>query len=178
MNLSQLKREVEKLDNFEKKISLFNKHWIRSNKYEFLKDEDKEQLKALRKVIKELKYGQVVNEKIKSLVNHLVRFQIHALNNDQEEKDKITHHFIKDKNSNIRKVIDEVNYIEFQLQLFKDFYEKIIYRLGKKLDLEGNMDLVDGQHYQYLKDMIQINQKQKNYLKEIGNKFVQLNKND
>ena len=40
------------------------------------------------------------------------------------------------------------------------------------------MDLVDGQHYQYLKEMIDINQKQKNYLKEIGSKFVQLNKND
>ena len=177
MNLSQLKREVEKLDSFDKKISLFNKHWIRSNKYEFLKDEDKEQLKALRQVIKELRYGQVVNEKIKSLANHLVRLQIHAFNNDHEEKSKIVYHFIQDKNSNIRKVIDEVSYIEFQLQLFKDFYEKIIYRLGKKLDLEGNMDLIDSQHHQCLKDMISTNQKQKEYLKEIGSKFVQLNKN-
>jgi|GEM_PF-7010277 len=176
MNLSKLKREVEELENFEKKISLFNKHWIRSNRYAFLKDEDKEQLKALRKVIKELKYGQIVNEKIISLANGLVRLQIHGLNNDKEETSKIMHKFLKDNNINIRKVIDEVNYIEFQLNLFKDFYEKIIYRLGKRLDLEGNMELVGGKHADYLREMIELNNKQKNYLKEIGSRFVELSK--
>ncbi len=176
MNLSKLKREIEDLDNFEKKISLFNKHWIRSNKYGFLKDEDKEQLKALRKVIKELKYGQIVNEKIISLANNLVRLQIHGLNNDKEETEKIMHKFLKDNHVNIRKVIEEVNYIEFQLQLFKDFYEKIIYRLGKRLDLEGNMELVDGKHSVYLKEMVELNKKQKDYLKEIGDKFLVLSK--
>lgn len=176
MNLSKLKREVENLDSFEEKIKLFNRHWIRSNKYGFLKDEDKEQLKTLRKVIRELKYGQIVNEKIISLANNLVRLQMYSLTNDVKEVKRIKNKIVFDEHINIRRVIDEVGFIEFQLQLFKDFYEKIIYRLGKRLDLEGNMELVDGKHAVYLKEMIDLNQKQKDYLKEIGSKFVDLGK--
>jgi len=177
MNLSQLKREVENLDSFEKKINQFSRHWIKPKQYPFLSRSDKEQLRAFKKVVKELKYGQIVSEKITSLANHLVRLQIHQLNNDQEEIKKTTQKFLKNNHINIRKVIDEVNYIEFQLQLFKDFYEKIIYRISKQLDLEGNIVLVNGDHQKYLREMIQLNQKQKKYLKEIGKKFIQLNKN-
>lgn len=176
MDLSKLKREVEDLDSFEKKIKLFNKHWIRSNKYAFLKDEDKEQLKSLRKITKELRYAQIVNEKIISLANNLFRLQMHGLTNNPQEVDKIKKRIMFDQHINIKKVIDEVGYIEFQLQLFKDFYEKIIYKLGKRLDLEENMELVDGEHSKHLKDMINLNQKQKIYLKEIGSKFVELSK--
>jgi len=111
MNLSKLKREVEALGNFEKKISLFNKHWIRSNKYPFLKDEDKEQLKAFRKVIRELKYGQIVNEKIISLANNLFRLQMYGLTNDVQEINKIKKRFMFDEHINIRRVIEEVGYI-------------------------------------------------------------------
>ena len=44
------------------------------------------------------------------------------------------------------------------------------------MDLEGNLDLVDGRHALYLKEMIELNKRQKNYLKEIGSKFVDLSK--
>lgn len=176
MHLSKLKREVEDLGNFEKKISLFSKHWIKPKQYNFLGRSDKEQLKAFKKVVRELKYGQVVNEKIISLANHLVRLQIAQFNKDKGEASKIVNKFLSDNQINIKKVIDEVNYIEFQLKLFKDFYERIIYRISKQLDLEGNIVLVDGDHHDYLKEMVELNKKQKNYLKEIGEKFVDFGK--
>ncbi|MFC1800876.1 hypothetical protein ACFLZB_00215 [Nanoarchaeota archaeon] len=176
MDLSKLKREVEDLGSFDKNISLFNKYWIRSNTYDFLNDEDKEQLRAFRQIIKELKYGQVVNEKIISLANHLMKLQVHTLTGDEDEVKKARNKFLNDNQINIRKVIDEVGYIKFQLNLFKDFYEKIIYRLGKRLDLESNMALVDGKHGVYLKELVELNKKQQSYLKEIGSKFVQLSK--
>lgn len=177
MNISQLKRGVENLDSFEKKINQFSKHWVKPKQYPFLSRSDKDQLKAFKKVVKELKHGQIVSEKIISLANHLVRLQIHKVNNDQEEIKKTTYKFLKDSHINIRKVIDEINFIEFQLKLFKDFYEKIIYRISRQLDLEGNIVLVNGDHAKYLKEMVELNQKQKKYLKEIGKKFIQLNKN-
>lgn len=176
MDLSQLKREVEDLANFEKKVHAFNRSWVKSNEYDFLSHEDKEQLRAFRKIIKELKYGQIVNEKIISLANNLLNLQIHGLTNDTAEVNKIKKRFVFDEHLNIRRVIEEVNFIEFQLKLFKDFYEKILYRLGKNLDLENNLALVGGKHYTCLREMEELNRKQKLYLKEIGEKFVEMNK--
>lgn len=176
MDLSQLKREVEDLGNFEKKVNAFNRHWVKSNEYDFLNKEDKEQLVAFRKVIRELKYGQIVNEKIISLANNLINLQIHGLTNDVTEVARIRKRFVFDEHINIRRVIDEVNFIEFQLKLFKDFYERILYRLGKNLDLEGNLFLVGGKHYACLREMEELNRKQKTYLKEIGSKFVEMEK--
>ena len=109
-------------------------------------------------------------------MNHLVRLQIHGINQDKEEIKKTMNKFLNDRDINIRKVIEEVNYIGLQLKLFKDSYENIINQVGKQLDLEGNMVLVGGKHADHLKEMIELNEKQKNYLKEIGAKFVELSK--
>lgn len=189
MDVRQLKQEIEKLPNIEEAVSEFERHWLKpikknTNKgHPFLhvlsqeqKRELNSQLLALNKFLREVKYGQIVNEKLASSAHNLIELKIAALTNDYKKTRRLLSTFLQDPQMGIKQLIFEVPYLESQLSLLNRSYDAILEQLSRQLPLEQTLSLLEGKHKLALKRLLSIPKKQKRYLSMIGTHFVQLSR--
>ncbi len=124
-------------------------------------------LEQLRKSLKEIKYGQVVNDKLASLAHQLFDLKLASVMSDHKKTKRIINSFLKDPHGGIRRVIFEVPYLESQLSLLNTAYNTL-----NNLPLEHTIILTEGNHV--LKKMLAVSEQQKKYLSLIGKHFVEM----
>ncbi|MBI4152935.1 hypothetical protein HY497_00285 [Candidatus Woesearchaeota archaeon] len=129
-------------------------------------------LKQLRQSLKEIKYGQVVNEKLASLAHQLVELKLASVTSDYKKARRIVSSFLKDPHVGIKRVIFEVPYLESQISLFHNSYVALMDKLSMELPLEQSVALADGRPL--LKKLCSISEQQKNYVSLIGKHFVEM----
>ena len=186
MELKQLKQEIDSLPNIEKTVSNFEKTWLKpirkntNQQHPFLQTLDAREINAqlaeFKKFLNDIKYAQIVNEKLKTLAYCLIELKLASLTNDYRKTKRLIHKFISDPDISIKHLIFEIPYLESQLSLMRDSYHKILENISKKVGLENSVKLLDGEHKQYLNQLVSISAKQKKYLSLIGKNFVSLSR--
>lgn len=131
-----------------------------------------DQLKQLRRSLKEIKYGQIINAKLASLAHQLVELKLASVTSDYKKTRRIVNSFLKDPHGGIRRVIFEVPYLESQLSLLSNSYAALIEQLSSELPLEHVVTLADQKHL--LKKLLSISEQQQMYVSLIGNHFVDM----
>jgi hypothetical protein len=185
MDIKQLKKDTARLPDIEEVTSTFEKHWlqpIRKNTNKelgFLQDltgaEKKEfnrRHAALRKFLKEIKFGQVVNEKLESAAHNLVELKIASFAGDDGKIKRLKQTFLEDPHLRIKQLIFEVPYLESQISLFRDSYHSMLEQVSASMPLEQQVALLDGKHKDALMKLVGVSEEQKKCLKLIGKEFV------
>ena len=190
MDLRQLKHETEELPNVEALVKEFEKHWFKpiqkktNQDYPFLhrlnqqhKKDFNHQLRTFKKCLHDIKYGQVVNDKLAALAHNLVELKIATVTNDYKRTKRLLNTFLNDGQLGIKQLIFEVPYLESQLSLLQQSYNTILEQLSEKLPLEYRIPLLDAEHKPALQRLHTVSKKQKKYLSFIGNYFITLTRN-
>lgn len=186
-DIKQLKDEVTQLPNIEQLADHFERQWLKPIKtntnpsHSFLinlpdekKKELNQQLKVLKRSLREIKYGQVVNDKLASLAHNLVQLKIAGLTDDKNKIKQLLNMFLNDRHLSIKQLIFEVPYLESQISLFHRSYNGLLEQLSTQLPLEHSVSLLEGDHSSTVRKLAAVPQKQKHYLSEIGKHFVGL----
>ncbi len=187
MDIRQLKEETATLPNIEQLAEEFEQHYFphitqHINKQHLLlhkltpkqKKEFDGQLSQLKNFLHQIKYGQIVNEKITSLAHNLVELKIASLTNDHRKAKRLLNTFLRDEQLSIRRLIFEIPYLESQLSLLKQSTASILDQLSNSLPLEQKLKLTEGSHKQTLSNMLKVPKQQKKYLSLIGKNFITL----
>ena len=185
MDLKQLKHETAQLPNLEALSRAFGRAWlqpIRKNTnraHPFLQQLPEQHRKefnlqhaSLRKFLKEIRYGQVVNEKLASAAHNLVELKVAALTGDGRKAKRLLQTFLRDPQLSLKQLIVEVPYLESQLSLFHQSYHGMLEQLTAALPLEQQVALLDGKHREALQRLMRVPEQQKRHLSQIGRQFI------
>ena len=173
MDVRQLKAATAALPRIDKLAMEFEKHLaVHQELPGQYGAELHRQQKQLKKSLKEIKYGQVVNEKLASLAHQLVELKLASVLSDHKKTQRIISSFLKDPHAGIKRVIFEVLYLESQLSLLSNSYTALVEKLSAELPLEHSVALADGKPV--LKELLSISEQQKKYMSLIGKHFVDM----
>lgn len=187
MELKELKKEINNLDNADKTLSKFKNSWIKqikgnTNKHfpflqeldSGLKKEINDSMLSYQKVLEQLKYASFTKEKLSSLAHYLIELKLTFLNKDKKKSKVILDKFIRDDFLRLKVMIDEVNQFEFNLKNLKQVYNQINKTLLPKLPLEHSLAFMDSPHKNHLNSLFLVCGKQKKLLKVLGKEFISL----
>lgn len=184
MDVRQLKEEIAQLPNIEHLAAAFEKNCLnhRSKNAAFSsilsalpeksRREHTTQLSQLKKFTHQIKYGQIVNEKLGSLAHNIHDLKIANLTSDKKKTARIINLLMKDPHMSIKQLIFEVPYLESQISLLKTSYNSILEQLSTQLPLETSVALLNNTHNAALRMLSSISKKQKEYLSSLGKEFV------
>ncbi len=167
----QLKIETRQLPNIQSLLNDFEQQ-LPSSPHQDIQPK----FTTIKKFLDELAYSQVVNEKIASLAHHLHDLHIASLTNDAKKTKHIISLFLNDPYANIKQLIFEVTFLESQLSLLHQSYNSMLDD-AKDLPLEESIAFLSGNHGKTLKRLLDLSEKQKEYVQLIGQKFVSLTRN-
>lgn len=164
----QLKIETRQLPNIQSLLNDFEQQLPSSPHPDI-----QHKFTTIKKFLNELAYSQVVNEKIASLAHHLHDLHIASLTHDTPKVKHIVSLFLNDPHANIKQLIFEVAYLESQLSLLHQSYTSMLDD-AKNLPLEESIAFLSSSPNKPLKHLLDLSEKQKQYVKLIGQKFVSL----
>ncbi|MBU1974377.1 MAG: hypothetical protein KKH52_03215 [Nanoarchaeota archaeon] len=187
MNLRALKKEVEDLPNIEDSVDNLRKRWIKPIKkntnlhlpsLQKLNEEERNKinhkLTVFQERLKQVKDGQLINEKLRSYACYLVELKLTTLNGDQYKSKRITNHLLYDEFHNFQQTIKEVKHLGKKVRNLSNYYEHLLESLQQHLPLEENLQLSEQPHRLQINNLLNISLKQRKLTKELGQQFVSL----
>jgi hypothetical protein len=171
MDVKDIKKEVEQLADVEDLLSNFTRLWFRPVR-KWTHQTFQPQLEALHYAIEQAKYGQIINQKLKSLTDYLIELRVSALTNDQRTRQQAIHRFLRDPFLQLFQVIEEVREYEQQVNQLNLLYNEIHQQVLPILPLEQRIALLDSTHPFALRMLSVTVSKQKKLLTQIGRQFV------
>ena len=185
MDLRELKREVDGLGDIDKNLRQMKSSWIKqirkgsNQEFNFLNQLDDNSKKNLNdKLIvfnglhKQLRRGQIVNEKLKTLAHYLVELKVASLSGDKRKPKILVRRFLSDEFTGLHSLVNEVKEFELNLNNLTDVYDEINLHLAGVLPLEHSVALLDSPHKNYLNKLKVISTKQKRFVKLVGKHFI------
>jgi hypothetical protein len=189
MDVKTLKHETKKLPRIDKIAEQLDKHWldpIKANSnpaFYFLqqlkpaqKQEINKQIRQLKNAMREIKYGQIVNEKLASAAHLLVDLKIAMVMKHYKKARHIVSILVHDRQSSLKRLLFEIPYLESQLSMFHTSYNNVVEQLGKHLPLEQNLTLLTGKQQRIMTHLMAVPKKQKVMIKHLGRHFVSIAK--
>jgi len=189
MNLRELKKEVHALQNISETVKDFQNNWIKPLRANTNKDmpflqnispEDKKELNQkiskVQKNINELKYSQIINDKLGSYARYLIELKLTTLNGDMNKSIIITNSLLNDDFLNLRGTISDIKSFDENVKELSDQYKEINLLLQKKLSLDEILFFMDLPHKKYLYHLLEVSKKQKHLVRHIGRHFISLAK--
>ena len=158
MDLKQLKQATQELPRVDQLVSQLKK----------------DTFSELKKPLRELSFGQVINDKLASFAHHLVDLRIAQVTHDDRRADQIISTLLRDPHSNVKQLLAEVSHFDAQVSLFHESHERLLDDVLKKNSLEDSIPLL--QKASSLRQLRSVPQKQKEYLRLLGKHFVQMSR--
>ena len=158
MDVKKLKFAVQQLPRVDRLVDSINRHIKQP---------------ALHKPLKELAYGQVINDKLASFAHNIVDLKIASVINDKKKAQRIINSLLRDPHSSVRQLLADVHAFDSQVSLFHDSYHRLIEEMLRSMPLEDAVVLLDSSH---VRELQQIPKQQKEYVRLLGKHFVDMAK--
>ncbi|MBU0456991.1 MAG: hypothetical protein ABH824_02200 [Nanoarchaeota archaeon] len=189
MDLKELKKETQKLDNIKEDIENFQENWVKviksntNKKFPFLKNISADVKKEINTMISELqnninqiKYDQAINEKLRQYSYYLIELKLTTLNGNKSKSQFITNQLINDDFFKLQNTINDIKLFEENVKKLSGQYDEINMLLQKELSLDEALYFMEHSHKIYLNNLIKTSQKQKNIVRHLGRHFISLAK--
>ena len=184
MDVRQIKQHAQQLPRIDKLLNEFEQSWIHQlNKGSYAHVLDKmphqqriefhSQLKLLKKAVRDISFGQTVNEKLASLAHHVVDLKIASALQDHKKAHQVVQSLLRDPHSSLRQLTIEVPHVESQISLLCTSYEHMLEELCRHTSFESSVELLEGKHTLAIGDLRKVPAQQKTCLTQIGRQFVE-----
>lgn len=187
MKLRELKKEVTELPNIEDSVKNLQEYWLKplranTNQHlpslQHLSPEEKKELNKkitnFHNILKQVRSGQMINEKLRHYAHYLIELKLTTLNGDKQKSKLITDKLLYDQFNSIRSTIEEVQQFEHKVNNINRFYNHLNDWLQKNISLEENLLHLEQPHKKHLQALLQVSRKQKELTKKLGQEFVEL----
>lgn len=188
MDLLSLKKEVEQLGSIQKDLKLFQDTWFKlvsSPKSVFLqnlsgekKEETGKRIKELKESIPHLEEADLLNEKLRSYVHHLVELKLTSLRGDERKSQIITNHLLYDEYLSLSRAIGELKAFYRNLNSLSLNYNYLNEIFREKMTLEESLPFLDASHRRSLANIRKVLQQQEKIVTELGKAFIPLAKSE
>src|SRR3989344_7931551 len=179
MDVRQIKHQAQQLPRIDKLLNEFEQSWINQlNKGSYAHVLEKMpqqqrkdfhgQLMLLKKAVREISFGQTVNEKLASLAHHVVDLKIASALEDHKKAKLVVQSLLRDPHSSLKQLTIEVPHVESQITMLCSSYEYMLEELCKHAPLESSIELLEGKHINVVADLKKVSEKQKICLHHIG----------
>lgn len=182
-----LKKEVQGLQNVEKTIAAFEKHWLKpiktsTNKHlPFLQDlcdnrkkELNAELAALKGILQQIKSGQRINEKLQHYARYLVELKLAEIQGNVSKSASITNTLLRDDFLNVSQTIQDITLFDSVVTELGERYHDILEMMHGDLSLEESVAVMEQPHHVHLRELHAVAREQKRLVHALGKSFVML----
>src|SRR3989344_4260163 len=162
MDIKQLKQATQQLPRVDHLLDRIKK------------EHAAQQFLVLHKPLKELAYGQVINDKLASFAHHLLDLRIAHVTKDKEKAQRIVSMLLRDPHSSVKQLLADVQAFDAQVSFFHDSYHRLLEDTVKNMSLEDSIPFLEKNATRELR---KIPKQQKEYLRMLGKHFVEMTKN-
>jgi hypothetical protein len=183
MNLKEVKREVDTLEDVSANIKNIQKHFIKPLNLKFLQSmsfdqrkELKQKIGLLNKDLKDIGIAQSINDRLRLQSRYLVEMKLTEFNGDKSRNKILQKQLLKDDVYNLSSTIVDVKEFGKQTSNIHSQYEQINSLLDKHLSLEDNLEYLELPHKIHFQNLIKTQQKQTKLVHKVGKEFIMMAK--
>ncbi len=187
MSLRQLKSEIEALPNFKNNLEQLKKHWlkpIKSNTNQHLpflqqltpaqKEKFNTVVAKSKQVINNLEDAEFTQNKFKSYIRYLIELKLATLNNNKTKAKFITNYLLQDQFLNLKNTIVDIKSFQTNVKTLEAHHHEIGEYLGKHLNLEQALVMMELPHWRYLVNLLQTAKDHQRIIRDLGRHFLNL----
>ncbi len=187
MDLREIKTEISSLPGVAESLQKFQDSWIKpvkanANKHiPFLKElspkagkEIDLQLNSLQKIMEEIKYSQVINQKLSHFSRYLVELKLTTFNGDLQKQKSIIKLLQGDDYLKMQNIIKDIQQFESNIKALRKEYNKINSLLQKELPLEDSVLFMGLPHQAHLNELSNISSRHKSLARHLEEQFISM----
>lgn len=187
MEIKELKKEVESLNNLSGELKKFQDNWIQplrknSNSHlpfingldQNIKQKLQQKLIALQPILEKINSSQVIQDKLNHYSRYLVELKLSTFNGDKEKPKVISHQVLNDDFLSLKQTLAEIKILEASLTHLQREYQEINQMVSKYLNLENALFFMDLPHQKYLNNLLQTSKRQKELSRRIGTHLISM----
>lgn len=183
MDLKEIKKEVNELENVQETLKNFQDSWVRPLRQNnahlpFLKKlsgEAKEELNSrlltLQDNVEQIQSSQLIHDNLRHHSYSLVELKLCAINGDKN-KAKMLASQLSSKDYGIKNTINQIRSFQENVSQLSEQYEVINQLLQKHLSLEEMVYFMQLPHKKYLRSLLKTSEQHQKIVRDLGRHFI------